>query len=316
MRDGNIHFDALINGKVKNMKKGRVHKYFRCLIANPLVLCSFLVVARPKKPCEIEPTEERPIVIVIPSYNNNKKLKDGTPYYEKNLDSVCYQNYSNYHVIYIDDVSPDGTGDLVEAYIKDRQLEDRVTLIKNEKRIGALANLYYAIHGCDDNVIIVLVDGDDWLAHNDVLYKLNKVYTNYDVWLTYGNFRQYPKNRRGFCHEFPAAIRKNNGFRKAKWVISHLRTFYSWLFKRIKLEDLLYEGEFYSMAWDLAIMYPMIEMAGTHYKCISDCLYIYNMSNPISDGKKNRKLQLELAYQIKGKEQYDRLDTIPAGVSS
>lgn len=293
-----------------NQKKLVLGSTFLYLFAS-----SFLVIARPKKVCEIEPTEERPIVIVIPSYNNNKKLRDGTPYYQKNLNSVCYQNYSNYHVIYIDDVSPDGTGDLVEAYIKDRQLEDRVTLIKNEERIGALANLYYAIHSCDDNVIIVLVDGDDWLPHNNVLYKLNKVYTNYDVWLTYGNFRHYPKNIRGFCREFSTATRKSNDFRKVKWVVSHLRTFYAWLFKRIKLEDLLYEDQFYSMAWDLAMMYPMIEMAGTHYKYISDCLYVYNMSNPISDGKKNRKLQLKLAHHIKDKEQYERLEKIPAELS-
>jgi hypothetical protein len=32
------------------------------------------------------------------------------------------------------------------------------------------------------------------------------------------------------------------------------------LFKKIKKEDLLYEGEFVLMSWDIAMMFPMLEM--------------------------------------------------------
>src|SRR3989304_6153185 len=45
---------------------------------------------------------EKPIVVVIPSYNNKQ-------WYQKNLDSVLTQNYHNFRIIFIDDASPDGT---------------------------------------------------------------------------------------------------------------------------------------------------------------------------------------------------------------
>ena len=45
--------------------------------------------------------EEKPMVVVIPSYNNIK-------WYKKNLDSVLNQKYQNFRVILIDDVLTSG----------------------------------------------------------------------------------------------------------------------------------------------------------------------------------------------------------------
>ena len=59
--------------------------------------------------------EQKPIVVIIPSYKNAQ-------WYQRNLDSVCFQNYSNYRIIYIDDCSPDGTADLVQSYIDEHNL--------------------------------------------------------------------------------------------------------------------------------------------------------------------------------------------------
>src|SRR3989304_2120498 len=59
----------------------------------------------------VQPKKEKHFVVIVPSYNN----KD---WYQKNLDSIFMQKYTNYHVVYIDDVSTDGTGDLVEKYVQ------------------------------------------------------------------------------------------------------------------------------------------------------------------------------------------------------
>lgn len=66
-----------------------------------------LIIAR----AERKEVPEKHIVVIIPSYNN-KKL------YERNLLSVVEQEYSNYHVIYVDDCSSDGTATFVEAFIQ------------------------------------------------------------------------------------------------------------------------------------------------------------------------------------------------------
>lgn len=34
-----------------------------------------------------------------------------------NIQSIVMQNYSNYHVVVIDDASDDGTGDLISEYL-------------------------------------------------------------------------------------------------------------------------------------------------------------------------------------------------------
>src|SRR5579872_96758 len=81
--------------------------------------------------------EQKPLVIVIPSYNNSD-------WYRKNLDSVFAQDYDNYRIIYIDDCSIDGTYELVRDYIVENGQKERVTLIKNDRRQGALANHYRA----------------------------------------------------------------------------------------------------------------------------------------------------------------------------
>ena len=58
--------------------------------------------------------EEKHFVIVCASYNN----KD---WYRWNLDSLINQDYKNYHIMYIDDFSTDGTGALVAKYIQENK---------------------------------------------------------------------------------------------------------------------------------------------------------------------------------------------------
>ena len=104
----------------------------------------------------------KPMVIVIPSYNNRQ-------WYRQNLASVCAQAYDNFRAIYVDDGSSDQTGALVARFIEDHAVGHRIQLIRNTVRVGALENLYRSIHACDDQEIVILLDGDDWLAHPRVL---------------------------------------------------------------------------------------------------------------------------------------------------
>lgn len=244
---------------------------------------------------------EKAMAIIIPSYNN-------ASVYRKNLDALFAQNYSNYRVIYIDDASSDGTADLVEDYVKELGVGENFTLIRNGERCGALKNLYDAIYSCDDDEIIVTYDGDDWFAHKNVLKIVNEAYSGKKtVWLTHGKLQQYPSGYTGWCRNVPPKIVKDNQFRKFRCP-SHLRTFYAWLFKKIELDDLLYEGEFYAMAWDLAMMYPMIEMAGERHQFINEILYIYNATNPLNDFKQAPNYQASLAAYIRKLPPYLRLE--------
>lgn len=259
------------------------------------------------------PKKYRNFLIIIPSYNNKN-------WFKKNLDSVFIQDYPSYKVIYIDDCSSDKTSDLVEKYIKEKHLEDKIILVKNKQRILALANIYASIYayGHNDDIAVVL-DGDDWWNHDHVLSLINKVYDKFDIWMTYGQHELYPSGKIGIAQKLPDTIIQTNSFRNYKWVTSQQRTFYVWLFKLIKPEDLLYKGDFFPVAGDLATMFPMLEMAGKAGKTgkersmfIQDVIYIYNRETPLNNTKiKKKAIFTSLNNFIRQKKHYSALEKRP-----
>lgn len=255
---------------------------------------------------QFNPAAEKPFVIVIPSYNN-------ADYCEQNLLSVLNQRYRNFRVVYIDDASTDETVQKVKAIIERSPLKNQITLIERKQNQGSLSNLYDTIHQCRDDEIVVRVDGDDFLAHPFVLKKLNKVYADPDVWMTYGNYLDYPSYQQEpqLCQEFPKSILRNHRFRHYKWVTAHLHTFYAGLFKKISPHHLMKEGKFLPMAGDVAFMLPLLEMSAGHFRFIKEVLYLYNRKNPISDHIKNLPLQSAFEGYVRSLPSYQPLDNPP-----
>ncbi len=247
---------------------------------------------------------ERRIVVVVASYNNQL-------YYRRNLDSIFTQNYENYHVLYINDCSTDSTRALVEAYVKNKRATDRVTIIANKERRGALANHYHAIHEhCKDTDLVVIVDGDDWLFDSNVFSHLNAVYKDPNLWMTYGQFKQYPSGNRGWCMDMPKDVVARNAFREHTHNPGHLRTFYAGLFKQINKEDLMYQGDFLRMCADNAVMFPMIEMARNgHFKFVDKVLLVWNGANNLNDHKVVKGLQYQLDQVVRSRGRYDAAET-------
>jgi glycosyltransferase involved in cell wall biosynthesis len=254
---------------------------------------------------------EKPIIIVICSYNNSE-------WYRKNLDTIFSQNYENYSVIYIDDFSPDNTGDLVKQYVEEHGLEDKCLLIKNKQRSFKMANLYKGYHMCPDNTIIIEYDGDDWLPDPEVFSAINKTYTNADIWMTYGHFMTWPSQvstesmPNVIVTTIPEDLIKNNLFRKIDGCIwAGLRTYYAWLVKRVRLQDLLYKNNWLSRTSDTAIMLPMFEMAGHRYAFINRILLMHNHATTLNDYKVDARLQYRLELFIRALPPYDRLSHRP-----
>ena len=106
----------------------------------------------------------------------------------------------------------------------------------------------------------------------------------------------------------PKLACNRQSFRPVKDGPPHLRTFYAWLFKAIRLEDLCYNGKFAIMTRDLAMMFPMIEMANGHFNYISDALYIYNENNPISEHRIRFEFQTNLSSYFRKLPPYMPID--------
>jgi hypothetical protein len=122
--------------------------------------------------------------------------------------------------------------------------------------------------------------------------------------MTSGSFK-YHDGRPGFANPPKNFI----DIRKQTFTLSHMRTWKSWLWKKIKEEDLKDDsGNYWSVAGDLSFMFPMLEMSGeNHFKFIPNTLYIYNESNPINDHKVNMgKVNLTVNL-IRNKKPYYKL---------
>ncbi len=244
-------------------------------------------------------------VVVIASRNNSL-------WCDRNLNSVATQHYYNWHAIYINDASTDDTKKKVEQFREDHRLQEKIMLINNETRQGALSNIVKAVNMCNDWDRIIILDGDDWLSGPNVLRKLNEVYANKDVWMTYGSYEEYPGGARGgVARSMPVAVIETNSYRTYDWCTSHLRSFYAWLLKCINIEDLMLEDSFFPMAGDLAIMFPMLELSGKHCTYIPDILYIYNLQSEFNDHKIDGSLQGRMEHIIRARSSYQPLSAIP-----
>lgn len=245
--------------------------------------------------------EYKKFVIIIPSYNNAK-------WYERNLLSAMGQDYpeENYRVIYKNDASTDRTGNLVGELIAKNGWKN-IELINNTERKGALHNIYDMVHSCEDTDICALLDGDDMYT-SGILKRLNLKFQDENVWATYGSYADSNGMTRGCCKPPNPMVVQKAAYRKVPWYMSHSRVFYSKLFKQIKWEDLLYyDGTPFKMAWDMALMIPMAEMAAERMHYIHEINYIYNNDNDISDYKVDQGLQGRMDQYIRNKKPYERL---------
>lgn len=248
-------------------------------------------------------------VITIPTRNSERYIK-------RSILSALNQNYEDFEIIVVDDESTDNTWKIIYNTIYDHPRKNKVRVCtKNRNRIGVLANHYKMAQMCSDNEIIVNLDGDDELAHNDVLNILSNIYDASDIWMTYGSFAYDYESRnpdtnadpRGISAPFPTDRHERTYF----FVCSHLRTYKKWLFSKIRLEDLKRNGDFYQLAMDHALMFPMIEMSGPdHAKYIHDILYLYNAVNVLNEHTLvGREVVMEVANYIKSQQSYPRIQS-------
>ena len=256
--------------------------------------------------CVSNCSDEQAIVIVVPSYNTLE-------WAERNICSILLQNYKNYTVLYYVDCSDDGSYEYIQELLMRYDVDHHIQLIYNETRKGALANHWDAVHRCNDDIIIVHLDGDDWFAHQNVLQRINEIYADGEVWVTYGQYIEYPANTLGHCKPVGQNIIDDNLWRYLALPLptTHLRTFRACLFKQILLQDLVDNGAFLPTSGDIAFFWPILEMAGKHVRFINEILYVYNNANDLNDYKVRFEQQMYYFNFLRKKKRYKPLDALP-----
>jgi glycosyltransferase involved in cell wall biosynthesis len=261
-----------------------VNKIFNRLYHTPEMLVA------PKLSAEVK------FNIIIPVYNSEK-------YIPKCIASVLAQDYENYHVYIINDASTDLTGKISDVIQEHNP--DRITVIHNTENQGAVHNQITTIKKyCDPESVIMLLDGDDWLANDPAIFnKYNAIYQS-GAQYTYGSCWSLADNIPLIAQPYPPEVLANKTYRdyKFNWNMPypHLRTFVTNLVT--DLPDSVFQdnqGNWYGPGGDNATFYNIIEQADPeHVVCIPDVVYVYNDTNPLNDYKVNGEKQNNTANEI------------------
>lgn len=227
----------------------------------------------------VHPEKEAPLVehksFAVVIYAHNAAL-----WCERSLRSVFEQEYDYHRVIFVDDGSSDGTFEKATQFVIENQQEHRVILFRNEERLGLAAALYRAVDNLLDREIVVPLDGKDWLAHPMVLTKLNLAYQNPDLWIHFGGTITYPQYEKHEAPLFSADEIRKKGY--DSFDLKGPCSFYSALFKQIRLPDLYKKGQFADRRE--AYLIPMLELAGGRVGHSNEPMSFSNQASPVKEG--------------------------------
>ncbi len=198
---------------------------------------------------------------------------------EKQIISLLEQNYDNYRIVFVGDRwQPE-----LESYLAIKETKVSFSYNSDENQSSPLFQVYKAIHACKDDEIVVLLDSSDWFNSENVLSDLNAYYQNDDIWMSYGNFIIYPDQEIIQSKWVKKSFLRKANFRKDGSRFSKLRTFYAGLFKKIKLEDFMDKGLFFSDVNFNQIIFPMLEMAREHVYFTPDIFLATSERNLIAN---------------------------------
>jgi glycosyltransferase involved in cell wall biosynthesis len=240
---------------------------------------------------------ENKLIIVVTSYNVGK-------YIERCLESIKNQTYENFKCYITDDLSTD---DSVEKIKKIISQDNRFFLIENKEKRYQCGNydlICRETEKIDDEDIVIEVDGDDYLSSDDVFNRIVDYYKYNNIWIANGSFI-FESGGKGFTKEITDLTK----IRVEPFTASHIRTWKVFLWRAIDVNDLKDEnGNWWTAGGDLIFMYDMLEMAGLeHYKHMYEVNYVYNDSNPISDGRIHLEYVNKLNKLINNKKPKERL---------
>lgn len=236
-------------------------------------------------------------VFIIPFRN----VKD---YINQCAKSLLIQENKNWIAIFCDDASTDNTVNFIPK-------DERFIIKRNESRLTALPNIHYGIVNSEinDEDVICILDGDDFLVNTKTIDILTQLYQG-DTLLTYGQYI-WPNGHIGHCK--PYTREEFSNLRKGGYWASHLRTFKYKLYKELIRQDPNLDcykdnnGNFYTITYDVAIMTPLMEIAGfDRIKFNKEPVYFYRLHQQ-NDHFVDAQLQKRVADELFAKKSFKLL---------
>ena len=258
-------------------------------------------------------------VIISTCYNKDHWV-------QKNVNSLKAQSNQNFVVGYGYDTSTDKTLEYLKSAIGEDS--DKYLIIPNKGVKCFLGNFVHTYNAMkerglvDPEDVIVEIDGDDWLYDSFVLDRLDKVYSNKNTWMTYGQYVKYPTGEfGGHIHmHLNNSVDATNTYRQHPFAYSHLRTYKSWLLNMLSDADLKdpNTGEYFKAAGDFALCFPMVEIAGkSHIHRFAEPMYVLNRHDELENETKLRlDIQKHTDQAIRLLPTRDRIHKTPSNVDT
>lgn len=125
------------------------------------------------------------VTVVLPTFRGSR-----SGHFERAVESVLAQEYTNWELIIVDDASVDGTFDLIKFYM---ELDSRISCIRHTNNLGLPAiSEYEAYIKARGEYIAYIFDDNVW-DENHLLLSM-KAMVKHNVKFTYGIARSYDKN--------------------------------------------------------------------------------------------------------------------------
>lgn len=188
--------------------------------------------------------------ILTPAYNCAEKI-------HKTLNSVFFQDYENWHLTVVDDMSTDNTAEQVLNLARQHGLEKKITVKKRIEKYGEVRNTVEECQFYSDNDVVVRLDAGDWLTDLGCLKYLDMIYQKYDpaVMWTAHRWSYTDTNISG-------ELDLSKSVYEQPWKTSHLKTFRKKDFNNINVKNFLDDtGDYIMIACDQAVFLPMLERA-------------------------------------------------------
>ncbi|MBI3211105.1 MAG: glycosyltransferase family 2 protein [Simkania negevensis] len=227
-----------------------------------------------KKLGEVHPVKKEHSFVIFLIGHNHAALC------ERALCSIFTQTYPHYRLVYIDNGSTDDTYQKVEGFLAKEGKKDKVLLKREEKKRPEIEILYEEVHRLKRSDIVILLKENEFLLHENVLDHLHCAYANPEVWVAYGQTLFHPDYQKVEKKLFSDEELAEKKWRKERFFqLPSLKTFYAGMFQEIKLEDLLYQGEFFKERGESALFLPMMDMAASHLFAMEEILSVIDEEN-------------------------------------
>lgn len=233
-------------------------------------------------------------------------------YLRKCLNSLKKQTYQDWKALVVLDKPKDMSASRFFGWCGENPaLSGRFDLLFREERHGLSRNMY---DGCaklheetvkdgQSDAVIAILDADDWLRHDGLEHVLRRYVHNRNILVTHGT---YIKKSSDCKTRVSRAYRPGENVRTAKWHASHFKTFKACLWPYMKescFKDK--KSRWLPAASDLALMFPLVEMAGwDRVAYVNNRIYYWRDDTP---HKTNRDKQLRCEKILRAKKPFRRV---------